>query len=147
MRLFKHRKEQSRELPELPPLDASQVDWDAFARDYPELAARMKPTPQPQSWDNLDTVVTRLRSLILAEKPNGQASLELIEDDFTIRQACEGISIMGGIGSGKTSGSGAQFARAYLRAGFGGLVLCAKNDEAELWREYAKATGREGGFC
>lgn len=64
-------------------------------------------------------------------------------EPFTIRQACEGVQIFGGIGSGKTSGSGAALAKAYLRAGFGGLVLCAKKDELETWQRYAKETGRE----
>nr|WP_293845953.1 TraM recognition domain-containing protein [uncultured Arsenicibacter sp.] len=63
-------------------------------------------------------------------------------DVFTIRHACEGVQIFGGIGSGKTSGSGAALAKAYLRAGFGGLVLCAKKDELETWQRYAKETGR-----
>lgn len=64
-------------------------------------------------------------------------------EPFTTRQACEGIQIFGGIGSGKTSGSGAAIAKAFLKAGFGGLVLCAKKDELETWQNYAKATGRE----
>jgi hypothetical protein len=63
-------------------------------------------------------------------------------EPFTIRQACEGVQIFGGIGSGKTSGSGAALAKAYLRAGFGGLVLCAKKDELETWKRYAVETGR-----
>lgn len=63
-------------------------------------------------------------------------------EPFTIRQACEGVAVFGGIGSGKTSGSGAALAKSYLRAGFGGLVLCAKNDELETWQRYAEATGR-----
>jgi hypothetical protein len=62
---------------------------------------------------------------------------------FTIRDACEGVQIFGGIGSGKTSGSGAALAKAYLKAGFGGLVLCAKKDELDTWKQYAKETGRE----
>lgn len=64
-------------------------------------------------------------------------------EPFTLRQACEGVQIFGGIGSGKTSGSGAALAKSYLRAGFGGLVLCAKKDELETWQRYAKETGRE----
>lgn len=63
-------------------------------------------------------------------------------EPFTIRQACEGVQIFGGIGSGKTSGSGATLAKAYLRAGFGGLVLCAKKDELATWQRYAEETGR-----
>ncbi len=64
-------------------------------------------------------------------------------DPFSIRDAFEGVQIFGSIGSGKTSGSGALFARAYLAAGFGGLVLTAKVDETDLWRRYARETGRE----
>ncbi len=63
-------------------------------------------------------------------------------EDFTIRNACEGVQIFGGIGSGKTSGSGASLAKSFLKAGFGGLVLCAKKDELETWQEYARQTGR-----
>jgi NAD(P)-dependent dehydrogenase (short-subunit alcohol dehydrogenase family) len=63
-------------------------------------------------------------------------------DLWTIRDAFEGVQIFGALGSGKTSGSGAAIARAYLAAGFGGLVLTAKPDERELWEQYAYATGR-----
>ena len=63
-------------------------------------------------------------------------------DEFTVRQACEGIQIFGGIGSGKSSGSGATIARAYLRAGMGGLVLTVKPDERDQWVKYAAETGR-----
>lgn len=63
-------------------------------------------------------------------------------DPFTIREACEGIQIFGGIGSGKTSGSGAFFAQAMLAQGFGGIVLTAKADEIDLWKTYAAKTGR-----
>lgn len=64
-------------------------------------------------------------------------------EPFTIGNACEGVQILGGIGSGKTSGSGESLARAYLSAGFGGLVLCAKKDVLEDWKKYARETGRE----
>ncbi len=37
-----------------------------------------------------------------------------------------------------------MIAHAYLSAGMGGLVLCAKVDEAGTWKRYAKETGREG---
>ena len=64
-------------------------------------------------------------------------------DTLTQRHVCEGIQIFGGTGSGKTSASGAHIARAFLRAGFGGLVMCAKPEERRLWEQYAKETGRE----
>jgi hypothetical protein len=63
-------------------------------------------------------------------------------DAFTLRDACQGVSILGSIGSGKTSGSGRALASAYLRAGMGGLILCAKPEEADLWRHYVQVNGR-----
>lgn len=65
------------------------------------------------------------------------------KSDFKLRDAFEGIQIFGGIGSGKTSGSGRMIALKYLQAGFGGLVLTAKPDEKEMWEKYCSATGRE----
>jgi type IV secretory pathway TraG/TraD family ATPase VirD4 len=61
---------------------------------------------------------------------------------WCIRDAAEGTAIWGAPGSGKSSGSGKALARAFLAAGMGGLVLCAKNDEADIWRRYAKEAGR-----
>ena len=65
------------------------------------------------------------------------------DEALTLRACCEGIFITGSSGSGKTTGSGGAIARAYLRNGFGGLVTCCKPDEAEVWRRYARETGRE----
>ena len=45
------------------------------------------------------------------------------DDALTLRDACEGVLILGASGSGKTSGSGREIAEACLRAGFGALVL------------------------
>ncbi len=64
------------------------------------------------------------------------------KEAWTIRDAVRGVQIFGGIGSGKSSGSGRTIATTYLRNGFGGLVLCAKPEEAEEWRAYAKECGR-----
>jgi type IV secretory pathway TraG/TraD family ATPase VirD4 len=61
---------------------------------------------------------------------------------WTIRDSVEGLQIFGGIGSGKTSGSGRYFALKYLSNGYGGLVLTAKHDETELWEEYCRLTNR-----
>lgn len=63
-------------------------------------------------------------------------------DPWQLRHAYEGVHIFGGTGSGKTSGSGRSLALSYLRAGMGGIVLCAKPGEFELWQEYARLTGR-----
>ena len=62
---------------------------------------------------------------------------------WTIRHAVEGVQIFGGIGSGKTSGSGRMLALKYLTAGFGGLVLTVKPDEKQVWQEYCRITNRE----
>lgn len=64
-------------------------------------------------------------------------------DTWCLSDAVQGVVIMGENGSGKTSGSGAILARKYLEAGFGGLVLCFKTDEAAMWRRYLKEAGRE----
>ncbi len=64
------------------------------------------------------------------------------QSTWTIRHAVEGVQIFGGIGSGKTSGSGRMLALKYLKAGFGGLVLTAKPDEKELWQQYCAETSR-----
>jgi type IV secretory pathway TraG/TraD family ATPase VirD4 len=63
-------------------------------------------------------------------------------DSWTLRHSFEGALILGRTGSGKTSGSGALLAKNMLRVGYGGLVLCAKTDEARLWEDYARETGR-----
>lgn len=63
-------------------------------------------------------------------------------DPLTVRLSMQGIQVWGGIGSGKTSGSGAALARAFLRAGYGGLVCCSKPEERKLWEHYCAETGR-----
>ena len=65
------------------------------------------------------------------------------KDWWTIRDAVRGVQIFGGIGSGKSSGSGKTLAKTYLKNGFGGLVLCAKPDEKDNWIQYAEETGRK----
>ena len=89
--------------------------------------AREKPKRQPLT---LDTPLIYL-------SPDGK------NDPWTVRDAFEGIAVFGKIGSGKTSGSGQTVAKAFLAAGFGGLVLCAKPEERETWEGYACAAGRE----
>jgi len=63
-------------------------------------------------------------------------------DVWTARNAVEGVQVFGGIGSGKTSGSGRRLAMKYLQASFGGLVLTVKPDEADLWKAYCQEAGR-----
>lgn len=68
------------------------------------------------------------------------------EDIWSISDAYEGTFVTGATGGGKTSGPGQHMAKSFLRNGFGGLVLSVKRDEPDLWRKYAKATGREEQF-
>lgn len=63
-------------------------------------------------------------------------------DPWTTRMACSGTAIFGETGSGKTTGSGAAIARSFLRAGFAGLVCCAKPEERLIWQRLASETGR-----
>lgn len=63
-------------------------------------------------------------------------------DVWTIGDAVQGTHIFGGTGSGKTTSSAATLGKAFLRAGFGGIVLCAKPNERQRWEHYALETGR-----
>src|ERR1035441_5765682 len=78
--------------------------------------------------------------------PDAELNVPLLQigkhDSWTVRDACEGTAIIGATGSGKTSGSGPALAKAFLNAGFGGLVMCPKKDEADLWRRYCAETNR-----
>ena len=64
-------------------------------------------------------------------------------DVWTARDSFSGSLVTGATGAGKTSGPGQNLALAMLEAGWGGLVLTAKTDEAAIWRDYAKCAGRE----
>ncbi len=69
--------------------------------------------------------------------------LKFMGNSWTIGDACEGVQIFGGTGSGKTSGSGQSLAKCYLYNGFGGLVLTVKSGDREMWQEYAQSINRE----
>lgn len=64
------------------------------------------------------------------------------EDGWTVKDSFSGCLITGETGSGKSTGSGAALARAFLKRKYGGLVLTCKTDEAETWKRYCKETGR-----
>ena len=76
------------------------------------------------------------------DMPLIQFTSEQQQSCWTMRHAFEGVQIFGGIGSGKTSGSGRMLALKYLAAGFGGLVLTVKPDEKATWTEYCYLAGR-----
>lgn len=71
---------------------------------------------------------------VLRDWGNGQA--------FRIVDALTGVCVFGATGSGKTSGPAKHIAYAYLAAGFGGLVLCAKKEERRQWEQWARETNR-----
>ena len=68
-------------------------------------------------------------------------------DTWTLADSFQGVAIFGENGSGKTSGSGRVLARKYLGAGLGGMVLCFKTDEADLWRASPLWGGLAGRQC
>lgn len=107
-------------------------------RDYLS-SKKMNPYKQPGSILLTSLKSTKMEINISLERP----IIDLGNKDFfTVRDAVEGVQIFGGIGSGKTSGSGKLFALNYLTHHFGGLVLTAKPDEKEMWQEFCKQTGR-----
>jgi len=61
---------------------------------------------------------------------------------WTLRNSFEGTLVLGGTGSGKTSGSGRAIAHAMLKSEFGFLVMTAKSEETPLWAGYCRDTGR-----
>jgi hypothetical protein len=63
-------------------------------------------------------------------------------DAFRIGDALTGVSVFGATGSGKSSGAAEHLGFAYLAAGFGGIVLCAKKEERFQWEQWAALTGR-----
>ena len=109
-------KENPKFAPESPP---SKIDPKLFEIQNPD----------EQEWLDSDP-------LINFGNPNSQA------DVWKIRDASEGVAIFGGIGSGKTSGSGTAISKALLLAGYGGMVLTAKTDEAKRWLRLCEQTGR-----
>lgn len=79
---------------------------------------------------------------LIMEYPIIKFSKDEPKNWWTIRDAVRGVQIFGGIGSGKSSGSGKTLALKYLQLGFGGLVLTGKADETEQWLEYAHKMDR-----
>jgi len=72
-----------------------------------------------------------------------QPLLRLSESDiWTLKDACEGVQIIGGTGSGKTSGSGRAISDRFLRSGFGGLILTVKSEDREDWIQWIEDAGR-----
>jgi hypothetical protein len=101
----------------------------------------MAPGPLSKS-GRAAVLATRKSSAAFVRSLDGELLRLPYGDVFTLRDACAGVHIFGGIGSGKTSGSGKMLAGAYLRAGMGGLVTAVKPEEMDLWLAYAAQHGR-----
>lgn len=63
-------------------------------------------------------------------------------DHFTHRDAMQGNIVFGGVGSGKSSGSGATFLRSYMAHNYGMCCLTVKPEETEELETIAKQQGR-----
>jgi hypothetical protein len=63
-------------------------------------------------------------------------------DALTLEEACLGILGTGGNGSGKTTALINHALRLFCRQGFGGVILCAKLDAAEEYRQIIQSEGR-----
>ena len=65
-------------------------------------------------------------------------------DPLTIRDLLRSIAIFGASGSGKTSGSGYQLAKAIVRnPKIGGLILASKPEDREFWQRIFAKAGRK----
>ena len=62
---------------------------------------------------------------------------------WTIGDSYAGSIILGGTGSGKSSGSLAVICKAMLGAGYGGLFLTSKVEDCATYTRYVRETGRE----
>mgnify|MGYP007060509435 FL=1 len=63
--------------------------------------------------------------------------LNIESNPWTVRDACTGCIVFGMTGSGKSSGPLYKIAHKFLTLGYGGVVFCAKPDEADTWKKYA----------
>lgn len=120
--------------------DLQQLADPATLPPDPEILITPPPTPQPVKLRRQARPAPRGAYISDLAAP---LLLLSAQDNWTLGDACAGTHIFGSNGSGKTTGSGQNIAKAFLRAGFGGLVLCAKPDERASWERYARETGRE----
>jgi len=116
-----------------PPPSEPAADPDTEEQDEPTSIPPIDPArfliySMGYTWDNNDPLLS------FAEG----------DEPWKLKDAFEGVLIFGAPGSGKTSGSGSAFAEAFLRTGFGGLVLCAKPGEAQRWQNLCVRCGRGG---
>ena len=69
--------------------------------------------------------------------------LQLSDEDFwSLEDAAAGLQIVGGTGSGKTSGSLQTVCKTYMAQGYGALILTVKPEDATQYQQWAEITGR-----
>lgn len=76
------------------------------------------------------------------DKPLLSFETEKGDAHWTIKASFSGLTIVGGTGSGKSSGSARTIAKRLLRNNYGGLVLTVKEDELDSWRQFCTEEGR-----
>ncbi len=121
-------------------LPVQHAHADAPSEPKPVVATPLPSPPQPVKIANRTIRANPASYLSNIHTPLVRLSPK---DRLTIEDFFAGVHVTGGNGSGKTSGSGQTMAKAFLRGGFGGLVLCAKPDERANWERYAKECGRQ----
>jgi TraM recognition site of TraD and TraG len=96
----------------------------------------------------ISKLIDWFESQVCVPPPGDDASPLLRFDngtEFTEKDSYSGIGIMGGIDSGKTS-LARTLRQSLLGHGYGLLILCVKNDEAETWEKEAIEMGRGHDF-
>ncbi|MBS1585516.1 MAG: type IV secretory system conjugative DNA transfer family protein [Bacteroidetes bacterium] len=77
------------------------------------------------------------------DKPILGFACESGRTDWTMRSSFAATLIVGGTGSGKSTGSCRTIAKRMLRNNYGGLVLTVKETDVQDWRAYCLEEGRE----
>lgn len=119
--------------------------------EFSDLGISFLGNKKKQPRENIKQVANRILSEIAKEGKVDYSNLETPivkfsndpKDFWTLGDAVKGVQIFGGIGSGKSSGSAKTLALNFIARNFGGIVLCAKPDEADTWIKYAEACGRK----
>jgi type IV secretory pathway TraG/TraD family ATPase VirD4 len=93
-------------------------------------------------WPFKEKTVLRKRRPSRDKWKLSQPLLHWGDDEYwTIGDSFENTLVVGATGSGKSTGSGYQIAESAIRAGYGMLVLLAKDDR-EFWERICKRAGR-----
>jgi hypothetical protein len=84
--------------------------------------------PPERTWSDHDHVIG------FGDEPNS--------DDWTHRDLCQGVAVLGSPGSGKTSGSTHMFIVEMLKQGYGAIMHTAKVEDAARYFTWVQEAGR-----